>query len=411
MVMIKKLSIALAALLPVLCPAQSPSFRSFDRTQFSTNNLQILELYGTNLLTIDPNGSDTLALTNPHQCYWKSAYNLNYYPTSSWTSAAAYGAITMANAGDWIVFNSGTYFVPSIPLQYVGNGAGPGLNLWIKKGAILIHSNPAATNVIGNFTLAWNETGIGGMIIPGNGSLIVIDGICIATNQGGGFDAVVGWNGTSVSGRGFVGAGTKNFNGITNWNPTSFYVSGSGILDPPWMITTPTNVDVIYCLPDNGSVTAGNTNITRAEINGGAGLILYSVWDTFAMLNGGSFPAGGTNGNLITRNLNTFSYGSSSATSIGISIGGPWNWQDYDSTFQSTNSAVSGGTGLLSTFTQTNQLFGTRFVILGGGIPFTTTSGGVIGGFFTYSDGFRSTNYVLNSATPVSAISSFSHLP
>jgi hypothetical protein len=331
------------------------------------------------ILTIDRNGNDAAAAADPYHTFWQSAYDITAATTNAWLPAFGLGALTAAKSGDWVVFNPGTYLVPAIPLNRWGNGQSNGVNLYIPEGVTLIRTNFQQSN---NGSLLANETVVGPLIIPGNNSLIIIDGVIVCTNKSDGYDSVLGFN--ANAGIGFTGFLTKLCYGFTNWIPTTFTVMGHGLLNPPFLIGSgTTNLDTIYMSLGTVAVPL-NTNICNAWIGG---LSMWGGWDNFALINNGTSLI-----NLVTSGIRSFSRNTGLA-SDGMSESDVGTWTDYGSVFSATSILGVPATGIFANDGATIFLNGTTIQMLAGaGTAFSLSGGSSLSGQYNLYQESTATN-------------------
>jgi hypothetical protein len=306
--------------------AANPSFDSFNTNDFThqgnsnvrinTNRfIPISDLRANNVLTIDNNsGDDTRAATAPYMFPWSTVFNI--WNTNSWQPR---GAIAYSKPGDWIYFmpSSNAYYVPQIPLNYFGPSTN-GLNLIVPAGVTIIRTNYGNTNA-SQFTA---DTAAGPLIMPGNSSITIINGILYATN---GTQVVYGYN-----------TGNLKLPGIpTNYVATNLYLGGFGEMHGSY--------DVIVCQAANGQ-GRGSATFENLRLFGNYDQINNTFFD------------------YITRNIYAESSGgfnNNNTDARGLVINDGY-YADYGSTFlatASTNNANATCGVDLSQTTQTNTLY------------------------------------------------------
>jgi len=332
---LKKLFTLALLTIGISAQAANTTFNSFDPSYFgNSNNITITKLWrelGTNVLIIDNAiGDDTKAAADPYRKPWKTAYNIT---STNAAAHGAYGACTVAQPGDWIVFMNSTvpYLVPCIPLNLFGQGASNGFNLMIMPGATLIATNYSNTD--GTGTYHCNLATSGPMIIPGNSSRVDIYGTLVNNNDFVQGAASIGWQ--------VNGSTSLAFTGVTNIPATNFYVwmGGSG------HIGNGGDADCVYI--GNGQAFAGSGTFENVRTSSG--------WDSF-------FFTGAT---LTITNINCYAYSGDFPTngiSHGLSVTSGTLY-DFGSTYIGTgstnvNGTVSGSAGV--------AIFGSAKVFLRG---------------------------------------------
>jgi hypothetical protein len=277
----------------------------------------------SHLLWISTHGNDATAVRGSRIRPWRTTYDV--FDSSNHVS---YGAARAARPGDWIVFEPGTYYVPVIPLNLPGNGSLRGVNLFIPSGTTIIRTNFSNRH---GAALPASLSFCGPLIIPGNQSMVIIEGSVVATNDAS-FDAVFGW----ASFLSFNQAGY----GFTNWAPVRAILNGHGILTG--------NSDVIYIAGQNSTVNCRNVH-------------LRSRWDC-------SFFSG-TNW-ISTANLDAVAGASmpgGNGASHGIVLLRGGNWIDQNSSFAATGTELTGDRNAAAfvLLGSTNWFQGTRLVANG----------------------------------------------
>lgn len=338
----KKLSAFIVSLVSLSCLGASPSWQQFDQTFFDTNSLTMSSrnfMFGTNVMIIDNSiGNDTTAALDPYRRSWRTAYNV-----SNTNGPVTYGALTVAKSGDWIRFQPSTnaYLLPSLPLNLAGSS---GVNLYVPYGVTIIRTNFANTNSTPMLSgLAKN----GPIIIPGNNSRIVIDGIVIATNDTA-FDAALG---------AVYSVSSATTAGVTQDAFTNVMVRGTGELRG--------NTDVIYISHTNP------VSITLSGVN------IYSDWDCMFFNDNGKFNMAAT-----TRNVNMHATTNFNGASHAL-VNQCGTYIDYDSVFGAMG-AVSGANNnaaIYSSFLASNpggllqpgvlSLYGSQLINEGPGTNFS----------------------------------------
>src|SRR5882672_7388388 len=312
--------------------------KQFDVTYFGTNATIVTKLwreYGTNVLIVDSSiGNDTTAAADPYHRPWLTAYNL--FTTNG---HVAYGACTVAQPGDWIVFLGNPvvpYLVPQIPLNLNGSGLGGGVNLRIMPGATLVATNYSNTNATGTDHV--NLSTAGAMIMPGNNSRIIVEGTLINTNDFAQGAASIGWQ---------MNGGTGlPFTGVTNYPPINanvWFGAGAQIIG---------DADTAYI--GNGVTFPGSITFENVRINAG--------WDGFFF----------TGSALTVTNIKCYSYAGvypTNGISHGMAVTSATVY-DFNSVYIATGSTnvqgiVSSSAGI-AVFANANVfLHGTKTIAVG----------------------------------------------
>jgi hypothetical protein len=207
------------------------------------------------VLVVSHAGDDARAVADPYGRAWKTAYDV--WDTNG---PAVYGALTVAKPGDWIYFTPSPepYYVPALPLNLPCQTNSRGVNLYVPMGATLVRTNFGNTNPA---PIAASLIRVGPLIIPGNGSRVIVDGTVIATNPA---DAVLGWATYATESLGV---------GYRNAVATNAFVEGTGTLRG--------SSDVIY-LSDQEFLVRNRNPVPIVFRN----LTLVSDWDC-GVFNGG----------------------------------------------------------------------------------------------------------------------------
>ena len=236
------------------------------------------------VLWVSPNGNDSTGTRGDPGKPFRNLYNCQDVAAHTF-----YGAVTAAKGGDTLVVLPGVSYAPAVPLNINSTG----LNLYVYPGAALVRTNKwySQSGVV-QPGLKGDST-VSPLIIPGNGSQVIIDGSVTATNTAN--DAILGWwDSRDMASYGYPNRVADNV-----------YFSGSGKLQGC--------MDGIYCNQTNPSISS--LYVTTLSLNG--------LYDNIYV---------GGNCNLTTKSLQSV-VGAATGISRGVAIGGGADWQDYGSSF------------------------------------------------------------------------------
>jgi hypothetical protein len=312
------------------------------------------------ILWVSETGDDSTAVKGERSKAWRTAYDI--YDAEK---GIYHGAVTVAQPGDWIVFEPGTYHAPSIPLNFPGNGTGRGINLFVPTGATIIRTNFSNTNAT---ILPAGLIFCGPLVIPGNRSRVNIEGTVIATNNAT-FDAVFGWadflSGYDLSSGGYYG--------FTNRAATNVVLDGHGTMIG-WS-------DVVYVSSIRSGFVA---SLTCRNVH------LRSLWDCF-YFSGRNF--------VQTSGLDAFATAQmASHASHGIVVVNGGQWIDRKSSFAATGTSLPGDNNAAAyVVNATNRFLGSRLVAYGNAnvVPFIARGSHSAGWYLSFENSTNDGSYVI----------------